>query len=86
MRIGFYRIVAIFMLFVSNSFASHEPMIEKPNLVFILVDDLGYADLGVYGSRFHETPRIDRLTREGMRFTDAYAASPLQEYRSHRDE
>jgi uncharacterized sulfatase len=41
------------------------------------VDDLGYTDLGVYGNRFHETPNIDRLAQEGMRFTAAYSASPV---------
>ncbi len=49
----------------------------RPNIVFFLVDDLGQRDLGVYGSTFYETPWIDRLAREGARFTDAYAASPV---------
>ena len=46
----------------------------KPNFVLILVDDLGWADVGCYGSKYHETPNIDRLARQGMRFTDGYAA------------
>jgi arylsulfatase A-like enzyme len=46
----------------------------KPNVVFILVDDLGYADIGCYGNTLHETPNVDRLAREGLRFTDAYTA------------
>ncbi len=50
---------------------------ERPNVVFILVDDLGWSDLGCYGSTFHETPYIDRLASEGVRFTDAYAANPV---------
>jgi arylsulfatase A-like enzyme len=50
---------------------------EKPNIVFILVDDMGYSDLGCYGSQFYETPNIDRLALEGIRFTDAYAACPV---------
>jgi len=50
---------------------------EKPNFVFILVDDLGWADLGCYGSTFHETPNIDQLAGESMRFTSAYAACPV---------
>lgn len=48
-----------------------------PNLVFFLVDDLGQRDLGCYGSTFYETPNLDRLAREGARFTDAYAACPV---------
>jgi len=50
---------------------------KKPNFVFILVDDLGWRDVGCFGSTFYETPNIDRLAREGMRFTDAYAACPV---------
>ena len=47
---------------------------KRPNIVFVLVDDMGWTDLGCYGSQYFETPRIDQLAREGMRFTDAYAA------------
>jgi len=50
---------------------------KKPNVIFILLDDFGYSDLGCYGSRFYETPNIDRLASEGIRFTDAYAACPV---------
>jgi arylsulfatase A-like enzyme len=49
----------------------------KPNIVFFLADDLGQRDLGSYGSTFYETPNLDRLAREGARFTDAYAACPV---------
>jgi len=50
---------------------------QKPNIVFILVDDLGWMDIGANGSTFYETPNIDQLASEGMRFTQAYAASPI---------
>jgi arylsulfatase A len=50
---------------------------ERPNIVFILIDDLGWADVGCYGNQFHETHNIDRLAEQGMRFTDAYAACPV---------
>src|SRR6266513_4816185 len=50
---------------------------ERPNFVFILADDLGWADLGCYGSKYHETPNLDRLASQGMKFTDAYAACPV---------
>ena len=50
---------------------------QKLNFVFILIDDMGWPDVGCYGSEFHETPNIDRLARQGMRFTDAYAACPV---------
>ncbi len=50
---------------------------RKPNIVFILIDDLGWADVGCYGSTYYQTPTIDRLAGEGMKFTDAYAACPV---------
>ncbi|SDL50037.1 Arylsulfatase A [Kriegella aquimaris] len=50
---------------------------KKPNIVFILVDDLGWMDISVNGSTFYETPNIDQLAEEGIRFTQAYAASPI---------
>ena len=48
-----------------------------PNIVFILIDDMGWTDLGCYGSDFYETPKIDQLAESGMRFTHAYAASAV---------
>ena len=48
-----------------------------PNFVFVLIDDLGWADLPAYGHTFHETPNIDRLAAEGLRFINAYAAAPV---------
>ena len=50
---------------------------ERPNVVLIVADDLGWSDLGVYGNAFHETPHLDRLAAEGVRFTDGYAAAPV---------
>ncbi len=47
----------------------------KPNILLILADDLGWADLGCYGADLHETPHLDRLANEGVRFTQAYAMS-----------
>ena len=48
---------------------------DKPNIVFILCDDMGYGDLGCYGQKYIETPNIDRMASEGMRFTQAYSDS-----------
>lgn len=52
-------------------------MASAKNVVLILMDDFGWRDLGCYGSSFYETPNIDLLAREGMRFTDAYASCPV---------
>ncbi len=50
---------------------------EKPNIVLVLVDDLGWADLACQGSDFYETPHVDKLAKEGVRFTNGYAASSV---------
>ncbi len=50
---------------------------ERPNIIFIMADDLGYAELGCYGQKKIETPHIDRLAAEGMRFTDYYSGSAV---------
>ncbi|MBB07997.1 MAG: hypothetical protein CMN03_07005, partial [Roseibacillus sp.] len=49
----------------------------KPNILFILIDDMGWMDLGCQGNKNLKTPNIDRFASEGMRFTDAYAPAPV---------
>jgi len=49
----------------------------KPNIIFILADDLGYGDLGCYGQQQVQTPNLDRMALQGMRFTDCYAGSTV---------
>ena len=50
---------------------------NPPNVIMILIDDMGWSDSAPYGSRYYDTPNLTRLAREGMRFTDGYAAAPL---------
>ena len=50
---------------------------EKPNIIYIMCDDLGYSDVGCYGQQYISTPNLDRMAEEGMRFTQAYAGSPV---------
>jgi arylsulfatase A-like enzyme len=57
--------------------SAHAQEAGRPNIIFILADDLGWMDTQVYGSRYYQTPHINRLAARGMRFTDAYAANPL---------
>ena len=57
--------------------AKTDMVMKRPNVLFMLIDDLGWSDIGCYGAKFHETPNIDRLAKQGVRFTDAYAASPV---------
>lgn len=70
-----------FLLFVSFIFAMVSANIRadsaQPNIVMIVADDLGAMDLGCYGSTFHKTPNLDRMAREGLQFTQAYAAAPV---------
>ncbi|MBT3382803.1 MAG: sulfatase [Prolixibacteraceae bacterium] len=69
-------ILFVFLFFSFFAMVSCQPkMVEptKPNILFILADDFGYHDLSVTGSKFYETPNIDRIANEGMIFTDGYA-------------
>jgi len=66
--------VSAMLMIQSDAFSAKK---ARPNVIFILMDDLGWADLGCYGSKFYETPNIDRLAAEGMRFTNAYSACPV---------
>ena len=50
---------------------------DKPNIIFILCDDMGYGDLACYGQKYIQTPNLDRMAAEGMLFTQAYAGSPV---------
>lgn len=63
--------------FFLGSLAGSLAAAEKPNLVFILVDDLGYGDLGCYGQKLIKTPRLDQMAAEGVRFTDFYAGNTV---------
>src|SRR5690242_7928961 len=71
MRFPFAAVVAF--LFAANIYAADR---ARPNIVFILADDLGYTDVGCFGSTYYETPNIDRMAKEGMRFTDGYTCGP----------
>ncbi|MDN5199999.1 arylsulfatase [Fulvivirgaceae bacterium BMA10] len=72
-------IFALFLILIqvscTDSRVSEEP--KKPNIIYILADDLGYAELGCYGQELIETPNIDALASNGIRFTDHYAGAPV---------
>lgn len=71
---------AMVVLFIGTTVLSAGPKEDnpdRPNFVFILVDDLGWKDVGSFGSTFYETPNIDALAAKGMSFLQAYAASPV---------
>src|SRR3954463_2648100 len=65
-------------IFLSMSFACPSwGASRKPNIILILADDMGWSELGCYGNTFNETPNIDRLATQGLRFTQHYAAAPV---------
>jgi arylsulfatase A-like enzyme len=65
------KLFTVFVVFLLTSLAGHAA--DKPNIVFILVDDAGYGDLGCYGQKTLTTPNLDRMAAEGMKFTRHYA-------------
>ena len=67
--------LSLLLLVLSSVIASASE--KKPNILFIMIDDMGWMDLGVQGNSAVRTPNVDHLATEGMRFTDAYAASPV---------
>jgi arylsulfatase A-like enzyme len=72
-----HRLVLVALALLAASAARANDTSGKLNVVLILADDLGWADLGCYGSTFHRTPHLDRLAASGLRFTQAYAACPV---------
>jgi len=73
-----FHVVAFGLLAAIASVSSAEMSPVRPlNVVLIVIDDLGYNDIGPYGEAFADTPALDRLAAEGMRFTDGYAAAPV---------
>lgn len=73
------RFVLATVLLTTSIFAQENGTTRAtpPNVIFILADDLGWRDLGCYGSTYYQTPNIDALAKSGTRFTRAYSASPL---------
>ncbi len=73
--IDFIKFIALIIAIEAfSSCAKPKPKSKKPNVVFILVDDLGWTDLGYMGSKYYQTPHIDSLAKEGVAFTNAYSA------------
>src|SRR5690349_16753361 len=76
----FLLVVCVFVAFgprVARAADAPATSPSRPNVIFILADDLGYGDVGCFGQRLIQTPNIDRLAAEGMRFTQAYAGTTV---------
>ncbi|MCF6357827.1 MAG: sulfatase-like hydrolase/transferase, partial [Draconibacterium sp.] len=67
-------VVIVFALFLTSCQNKAD---NKPNILFLLADDLGYGELGVYGQEVIKTPNLDSLAKQGMRFTDFYAGNAV---------
>lgn len=70
-------IFAIFLAVAPVGFIEAQETVRKPNVIFILADDLGFMDVAFNGSKFYETPNLDKFAKQGMVFRNAYDASPL---------
>ena len=71
-------LLMLFILSVAISCTTDQSQeAEKPNILYIMIDDLGWMDLRYQGNTDYYTPNIDRLAKQGMIFTDAYAAAPV---------
>lgn len=72
-----YRLFISLTYFCSGIFYAFSQDNKPPNIIVILADDLGWTDIGCFGSTFYETPNLDALATEGIRFTNNYASSPV---------
>ncbi len=77
MKLNILRLLSPFIVCLFLISCDKEQKSSLPNMVFILADDLGYSQLGCYGSSYYQTPNIDKLASHGIRFTNAYAACPV---------
>ena len=72
-----FRLLTVLAAVAWSAGFSSQAAERKPNILLILTDDMGYGDVGCYGGKFAPTPNLDRLAREGIRFTQYYSASPI---------
>ena len=72
---GLFAVSSVMFKCTATAAESFGRIAGKPNIVFIMADDLGYGDVGCYGATKIKTPNIDRIAREGMMFTDAHTPS-----------
>ena len=77
MRLKIFSLLILSILALLPSCSKRKNSLGKPNIIYILADDLGYGDLGTYGQQKIETPNIDKLADSGMKFTQHYAGSPV---------
>jgi arylsulfatase A-like enzyme len=74
---SFFRMALSFMVMLMLLQCTGEAELERPNIIFIMADDLGYTELGSYGQTLIQTPSLDEMAREGLRFTSVYSGSQV---------
>src|SRR5688572_10653484 len=77
MRCGMRSLLTALLLACASVASAAAGQGSKPNIIFILADDLGYGELGSYGQKLIQTPHLDKMAAEGMRFTQFYAGSTV---------
>jgi arylsulfatase A-like enzyme len=82
MKYPIFTIISLLLASLGAFAADAARPAPKPNIVFILADDLGWSDTATYGSRYYETPNIDRLATQGMKFTRYYNCQNCQPARA----
>jgi len=73
----FILLISVLPVIAGSCSKANKSISNRPNIVFIMADDMGWADLPVYGNQFNEAPRLSKMAEEGIRFTNAYAACPV---------
>ena len=73
MRYHLLSVLAVFFLFTGSVIGGQ----KRPNIIYVIVDDMGYGDLSCYGQKHYKTPNLDRMAAQGIRFTDAYSGSTV---------
>ncbi|MEQ8239636.1 MAG: sulfatase-like hydrolase/transferase, partial [Cyclobacteriaceae bacterium] len=70
-------ILLLLLVLITSCDSPKKQSVKKPNIVLVLIDDEGYGDVGSYGATGFETPNIDLMASQGMKFTNFYAAQPV---------
>ncbi|WP_438481192.1 sulfatase [Oleiharenicola lentus] len=75
--VSIYKLTSVLISLAAATVSLAAAESAKPNIIFILADDLGFSDIGAYGQKFAETPHLDRFAQQGVRFTNGYAPAPI---------
>src|SRR5262245_16606796 len=72
-----HLVVVLFLFFSASAIGQEAPGTSRPNILFIMSDDHGYQAISAYGSKVNQTPNIDRLAKEGMRFDRCFVTNSI---------